>query len=174
MLGRLHQWTAGGVVALSAVTLLLRASVAPPGAAEPPDSAAGAPAPVVIVPRTARMLDVIAGKLVADPVVVEGERIAAVGTATAPPEVPEGDREVDDRGSVEVVSVADLRKPLGGRLPSPGRTASSCRAAISTARRQQKQSQFGNRQAAGFLGKTLVFRYNTAPAGHLVQQDHRR
>jgi imidazolonepropionase-like amidohydrolase len=42
------------------------------------------------------MLDVVAGEVVADPVVVvKGERILAVGSAVAPPEIPEGARAQD-------------------------------------------------------------------------------
>lgn len=80
----------------AALALLLLASSGPLGAAgQAPEAAAGEPAPAVTVLRAARMLDVVAGELVADPVVVvEGERIAAVGSAAEPPEVPAGAREV--------------------------------------------------------------------------------
>jgi imidazolonepropionase-like amidohydrolase len=86
--------TAAGAPATLAALALLAAAA--PLEAGPAAEAAEPPAPAVTVLRAARMLDVVAGEVVADPVVVvKGERILAVGSAVAPPEIPEGARAQD-------------------------------------------------------------------------------
>lgn len=136
-------------LALAIGATLLASALLPAHAAEPAKAAVPAPVPVLAV-KAARLIDVRDAKVIEAPVVlIEGERIKAVGKNLA---IPEGARVLDLGDSTLLPGLVDFHVHLGGFGPRIG----TARGALAGAKQARDTLEAGFTSLRSMGGKAFT------------------